>query len=315
MPTTSASPERAAVLLNPAAGGGKAGKRQAALERCLRERGVFYDLFITKSEEHLRELTREKARDYPTVVGAGGDSTFQIMAEEIFRAGIPVALGIVGLGSSNDIPREFGIDSLEGAAAALKKGRARQIDLGCVEYRTGERRHFIGQANIGLGVEVNQYVNALASRWPFIRRFQKTAGILGVARAYQKKRIPVQARVTTKDREIEGSFAAAIFANIRFWATGKKLVPAALPDDGELDVCLIRPCSFFRLARLAGAVDSGLHLLAPEIEFVRAPSFEVSSPKVFAIQVDGEIIGGPASPSLLDWVRIGVIPRGLTIIA
>jgi diacylglycerol kinase (ATP) len=312
---TNAPVGRMAVLLNPAAGRGKAGKMRATLVRYLREMDVPYDLFITKSEEHLRELTQEKSRDYPTVVGVGGDSTFQIMAEEIVRGGAPASLGMVGFGSSNDIPREFGVESLEKAFAALKRGCPRRIDLGYVEYGNRERRHFIGQANIGLGVQVNRYVAGLVARWRHLGRFQRAAGVLGIARAYRKKRIPIQAEVMTEDREIKGLFVAAIFANIRFWATGKKLLPAARPDDGQLDACLIRPCSFFRLARLARAVNSGNHLLAREVEFFQAACFEVSSPKAFAVQVDGEIIGGPASPSYFDRIRVGLIPRALSIIA
>ena len=150
------------ILLNPAAGAGRAGRGREQLEAELKRQGVSYVLTITDDESHLRDLTRSLAAEGHPLAGAGGDSTFLVMLDEIMAAPTRPRLGLIGIGSSNDVPREFGLDTLERACAALKNGTARTIDIGFVETDGGAKRHFLGQANIGLGAEVNRYVARLA---------------------------------------------------------------------------------------------------------------------------------------------------------
>jgi diacylglycerol kinase (ATP) len=307
--------ERLAILLNPAAGGGRAAEKKAGLVNLLQSRGVPFDLFVTESETHLRTLTREKSRDYGVLAGAGGDSTFQIMAEEIARAGEPVRLGMIGFGSSNDIPLEFGVETPEKFVAAFREGKERRIDLGCVEHAGQRLKIFIGQASIGLGVIVNEFAARVGRLRPRLARHQTAVGVWGVAHAYRGRLIPVPLAVESDGGRTEGLFQVATFANIRFWATGRLLVPQARPDDGRLDACLIRQCSFPRFARLAAAVRSGRHLRAPEVEWYQSPVFTVSSKRPFAVQVDGELLGEAGSPSLFENIRVRVIPAAITIIA
>jgi diacylglycerol kinase (ATP) len=308
-------PDRKAVLLNPAAGRGRAGRSRGRVEEAFQRRGIAYDLFITESEEHLRQLTREKAREYPTVVGVGGDSTLQIMAEEMIKGRAGAALGMIGLGSSNDITREFGLADIEKGSEAIKRGNRRRIDLGEISSEGAVLKYFIGQANIGLGVWVNRYVEELTGGKPHWGKFQILAGIAGAISAYRKKMVPIPLRVETDSRRITGSFLIAAFTNISYWANGMKLHPDAHPDDGRLEACLIRPCSFCRLASLAVLAKRGRLQGAEEVERLPAPAFDISSDQAFSIQTDGEVIGGRQSPAHFRRIQVRVVPQALTIIA
>jgi diacylglycerol kinase (ATP) len=307
-------PDRKAVLLNPAAGGGKAGRSRSRLEESLRKWEVAYDLFITESEEHLRRLTREKSREYSTVVGVGGDSTLQIIAEEMIKGREGAALGMIGLGSSNDIAREFGMADMEKGSEAIKRGNKRRIDLGEISSEGAILKHFIGQANIGLGVWVNQYVEELAGRKPGWAKFQIPAGLAGAISAYRKKLVPIPLRVETDSRRIAGSFVIAAFTNISYWASGMRLHPEARPDDGRLEACLILPCSFSRLASLAVLAKRGRLRGAEEVERLASPVFDISSERAFSVQTDGEVIGG-RRPAQFHRLQVRVLPQALTIIA
>ncbi len=307
--------EKAAVLLNPAAGKGRALRKKPRLERLLRQHAIPHDLIITRSEDHLRQLVRENASRYHTLTGAGGDSTFQIMVEEIVRIGARVNLGMIGLGSSNDIPREFGLDSLEKACAALKRGQTRDVDIGEISDGGTLAKPFVGQASLGLGFWVNRYVDGLSDRGRTLARFQNLAGILGVVRSYRAKKIPVALTVETASGRVVGTFVLAVFSNIRYWATGRLLNPGARPDDGRLDACLIGACSLLRLARLALLARSGNHVDAAEISMLQEGEFTVSSEHPFSLQVDGEIIGGGLRPQAFRLLRFRALPRALRIIA
>jgi diacylglycerol kinase (ATP) len=307
--------EKAAVLFNPAAGKGRALRKKPRLESLLRQHAIPYDLIITRSEDHLRQLVRESAFRYHTLAGAGGDSTFQIMVEELVRTGARVNLGMFGLGSSNDIPREFGLDSLEKACAALKMGRTRDVDIGEISDGRTLAKPFVGQASLGLGFWVNRYVEDLSVRRRTLARFQNLAGILGVVRSYRAKKIPLALTVETASGCVEGEFVLAVFSNIRYWAAGRLLNPGARPDDGRLDACLIGACSFLRLARLARLAQAGNHVDAAEISILQQGEFTVSSEHPFSVQVDGEILGGRLRPLAFLSLRFQAIPRALRILA
>lgn len=302
------------VLFNPSAGQGRAFDLRGRVESRLRESGVPFDFFITGSEDELKSLAREHGRRYRTVVGAGGDSTFHIVANELLVSGATARLGMIGVGSSNDIDREFGLDSLDKACAALRAGRTRRIDVGRI-VRAGESlRYFLGQANIGLGVLVNAYVAGLSGRRPGLARHQTAAGVLGVFRAYRSGRIPLALDVAGGGSAVRGRFILAVFGNTRYWATGKMIVPGAKPDDGILDACLIGACPFGRLARIAVLASRGLHGRMKEVSFLRGEGFEVSAEVPFEVQIDGEILGGVDRPDTFEKIRFDVLPGALEII-
>jgi diacylglycerol kinase family enzyme len=303
-----------AILFNPSAGKGKALKKRDRLERLLQKWEVPFELKVTASEDNLRALTRECTARYRALAGAGGDSTFQIMIDEIARSGANVDFGLIALGSSNDIAREFELDSLEKACQALKRGRTRSIDLGSIEHDGMILKYFVGQANIGLGVRVNRYVEEISGKRPRLAAFQSLAGTLGIIRSYQRKEVPLHLTVLADGQRREGGYVVANFSNIRFWATGRTLIPSARPDDGRLDSCLIKECSFLRLARLAFLARKGRHVGAPEVEFLRAPAFEISSEGRFEVQVDGEIIGGARTPLFFNNIQVRAVPQGLRLI-
>jgi diacylglycerol kinase family enzyme len=306
--------DRIAILFNPSAGRGKALKNRGRLERLLRESKVPFDLMVTTSEENLRALTRECAGRYRALAGAGGDSTFHIMIDEIVRSGAVVDFGLIALGSSNDVTREFDLHSLEKACRALKGGRTKPIDLGAVEHDGEVLRYFIGQANIGLGSRVNRYVEEISGKSPRLAAFQSLVGTLGIIRSYRRKEVPLPLTIRAGEQKRKGFYVVANFSNIRFWATGRTLSPSARPDDGRLDGCLIGECSFLRLARLAFLARKGRHVGAAEVEFLRAPAFEISSEREFEVQVDGEIIGGCRSPLFFNNILVRAVPRALRLI-
>jgi diacylglycerol kinase (ATP) len=307
--------DRVAILLNPSADRGKALKKRDRLERLLHRWQVPFDLTVTSSEENLRALTRECAGQYRSLAGAGGDSTFQIMVNEIVRSGARINFGLIALGSSNDVAREFDLSGLEAACQALKRGRTRLVDLGSVEHDGKILSYFIGQANIGLGARVNRYVQETAFQHPRLAGFQTLTGTAGIIRSFRKKEIPIPLTVRAEGQLKEGLYAVANFSNIRYWATGRMLCPWARPDDGRLDGCLIGECSFFRLARLASLARHGGHVGAPEVEFIIARGFEITSEKEFEVQVDGEIIGGARTPLSFKNITVRIIPQALRLIA
>jgi diacylglycerol kinase (ATP) len=210
---------------------------------------------------------------------------------------------------------EFGIDSLDRACRSLKEGKCRRIDLGSISRNGMRLRVFLGQANIGLGALVNISVEKLAGRRPWLGRRQMMAGILGILGAYRTGGIPVGLTIASDAGTTRGRFTAAVFANIRYWATGRLICPSAKPDDGELDSCLIAACPLPRLLKIARLAGKGRHGKIPGIGWSRSRGYEVSSEASFIVQTDGEILGGTERPEEFRRVTFEALPGALEIIA
>lgn len=305
---------KVAVVFNPAAGKGKALRAKRRLEKLLRKHEIPHSLYVTQSARDLRELARTASRQYQTLIGVGGDSTFQIIIDEVMKTECHPVLGLIGLGSSNDIAREFRVESLNKACSALKRGETKTIDLGCLGWGRETLLYFLGQANIGLGALVNRYIEELAERRPWLARRQIIAGLFGIINAQRSGKIPLRLMIESAEGKTEGEFVAGVFSNIRYWATGRLINPGARVDDGYLDACLIRDCSLPRLIRLALLAKKGRHVEAKEVVCLRSPVFSVRSKQGFAVQADGEIIGGWKIPSLFTGIQVRVMPRALTLI-
>lgn len=377
--------DKTVILFNPSAGRGRAAGRRDALAVRLRGLGVRFEIIVTESEARLRTLTRRLAAEIGggILAGAGGDSTFSIMAGEIVRSGVgpDVRFGMIGLGSSNDIPAAFGLGTVEAACAALARGRTLRIDAGAVATKAREtggwleaispgssrsaeepRRDtapesdaakppeptppsgsggaapesgraredagaprpaenpaegtiFLGQANVGLGAFVNRYVEELGARHPALAKHQFLAGVRGVRAAYRRGAVPLSLRIETASGIVAGEFDVAVFGNTRLWATGRAVVPEADPGDGRLDACLIRHSSFLRLVRIARLSRRGRHGQDARVSFLRAAAFRIVSDRAFAVQADGEIVGGSGRPGDYREVTIQTLPGALTLVA
>ncbi len=308
-----ADPRPLAILFNPSAGKGRALRARARLEEALRKRSVGYELIVTESESGLRDLTRRLASAGRPLAGAGGDSTFQIMINELMAARADAPLGLIGVGSSNDIPLALGIGTLDEACRALAAAAPRRLDLGVIETEGLPGLYFLGQANIGLGASVNAYVEDLARRRPGLARHQTAAGIMGIRRALKKKDVPVRLAVSTASEHLEGSYTLAVFSNTRLWATGRAIAPDASPEDGLLDACLIDAATFPRLARLAFLARRGNHVGERDVHLLRGAAFEIFSDRGFTVQADGELLGVPGHPAAVGRLRISVVPSAISI--
>jgi diacylglycerol kinase (ATP) len=306
--------DRVAILFNPLAGKGKALRKKDWLKELLKKYDIPYDLFVTQNEADLIKLTREKSKEHKILVGAGGDSTFNIMINEIYKRSADVTFGMIGLGSSNDIVKEFGIDSLDKACLALKKKRTKRVDLGTIEEDNFLLRLFLGQANVGLGVFVSKHAKDMSSKGSKWAKFQTIAGISGIHDAYRSQKVPLSLTILSDKGEVYGEFILASFNNIRYWATGRLLCPEAQPDDGMLDGCLIDNCSFSRFAHISLMAKKGNHIKTKEVEVLQSSGFTVTADETFEIQTDGEIVQRYDSSTQFKTIQFKILPQALSII-
>ncbi len=306
--------EKVALLFNPSSGQGRATQKRRALQRCLKEQGVAYDWFESRHEDDLRDLVATTAADYSTLVAAGGDTTLLIVVNELMRLGTGNTLCMIGLGSCNDVVREFDIHTMKKACLALRRQRARPIDLGAVREGRKVLRYYPGQASIGLAVLINQYVEGVGRRNPRLRRYQTLASLLGGWQACRSDKMPIHLEIEHEGGRLSGEFMLAVFNNIRYYAAGRRVLSKARTDDGRLDAFLIRKCSFSRLAYFSLLMPPNTYAKQEKVVILQAPCFAVRAGKPFTVQIDGEVLAQGGEPRSFRNLEFISVPKALKVV-
>jgi YegS/Rv2252/BmrU family lipid kinase len=292
---------RARLIVNPAAGGGRAARILPAVEHALQAHGVEFHTERAGHIEHARELARAAAEAGEVVVAFGGDGLAGACAGAI--AGVPHAvLGVLPCGRGNDLARVLGIPSDPVAAAGvIATGRERDLDLGNVNGRT-----FVGIASAGFDSDANRIANEAPS---WLGNLVYAYGALRALIAWRPARFELELLdgddAAPQRRSFSGySFAAA---NSRAYGGGMFIAPDAELDDGLLDVVFTEHVSKLRFVASLPKVFSGRHVDNPEVHVVRTAQLKVSADRPFTVYADGDPIAElPAT--------IGIVPRPLRVL-
>src|SRR2546430_1540913 len=120
---------RVLLIANPAAAAGRMARCWERLLAELSSRRIKADRQVTVRPGHAVALAQAATRSYDVVVAVGGDGTVNEVASGILLAGETTAvLGVVPLGTGNDLAHLLGIRSMEDAINALVSGTGRAMD-------------------------------------------------------------------------------------------------------------------------------------------------------------------------------------------
>jgi len=267
-----------ALIVNPSAGGGRAG---AALERVtarLRGRGLEYEVNAVRSLDEARQLARSIAEAGGTAVALGGDGLVGAVAGGLRACG--GVLGVVPAGRGNDFARVLGIP-LDPVAACevLAAGTIRRIDLGLA----GERA-FVGVASCGFDSDANRIANATrVVRGSLVYTYAGVRALVGWRPASFELVLDGTARSLT-------GYTVAV-ANSSTYGGGMLIAPRASLDDGRLDVVMIADMSRPAFLRSLPKVFSGHHIALPQVSIVRAREVLIRADRPFTVYADGEPAG------------------------
>jgi diacylglycerol kinase (ATP) len=233
--------------------------------------------------DELQDVLRGAADDVDVVVVAGGDGTLHVAVDALGDDLFGTTLGLIPLGTGNDLARTLGIpeEPIE-AARAIVSGIDRSIDVAAAEGAGGARRRFLNASIGGFPVAVDEAVSD---------RLKRTVG----AAAYTLASVKVATdlprfTVTLDDRVVEDCLAAGV-GNGRTVGGGIPMWPTADPGDGLLDGCAVPAGSVADAVKLGLRVRSGTHDDLPEVVAVRAAEIRIDADPEMEMNVDGELIG------------------------
>jgi len=149
------------LICNPAAKGMSKAKIERAC-RLLEQKDYCVELLLTKQRGEAEQFAKDAAKRVPFVImAAGGDGTFNEVANGIAGSEIPMA--ILPLGTTNVLAKELGIpDTVEGALEVALNNTPKSVSLGRIAIvRDTSRvfRYFILMAGIGFDGEAVYGIN------------------------------------------------------------------------------------------------------------------------------------------------------------
>lgn len=290
-------PDTVRILANPGGGRGRVTRELARLRAIAQRLGLPLELSADTAD--LRARARRAADEgVERLLVAGGDGTLHHALQGL--VGTDCAMGVLPLGSGNDLAGSLGIPAdLEAAVRLGLESPTRRIDLG----RVGER-YYGGVAGVGFDAEVNRYANERVKRirGPLIYPYA-TFCVLSGFRA-PRMRIVHDAGV------FEGPAMFAVVANSPRYGGGMQIAPAARLDSGSLELVIVREVSKPALLRVFPRVFNGSHVTHPAVVILSTKRAEISLDREMWVFGDGE----PMSAAGKQAAVFEIVPGALTVI-
>ena len=284
------------LLVNPVAGG-KPGSGPAlaedpalltadALRDALERRGLQASHRELAEGDDLAELARHAADTGHDVVVAGGDGTVSLAAAALVQHP-DAALGILAMGSFNNMARGFGVPvTLDDALDVIGGGSVTAVDAGWVVREGDEGRPFFEAAGVGVDA-----VGFLAVELAERRGWLRAARLL--FRGLRMRRTPM--RITIDGTTYRTGSPAVIVSNGPYHGMGFAIGSEADPTDGLLNVSVFHGMSRVEVLRHFLSVARRRRLREPRVATYGAQR----------VTVEGVL---RALPAHADGISVGLTP-------
>ena len=284
------------VIVNPVAGNGRGLDEFPRISKLLREQQIHCEAVFSEHKFHAVELTVEAVRrGYRRIIAVGGDGTLHEVVNGLFiQQVVPPSeglLAVIAVGSGNDWIRMFGIpQNCADAIRAIREEHSFLQDVGVVSYEEAKYRQSRYMANVagaGFDAHVVRKLSHLKkkghrSRWRYtwclVKNFfrYKSTGV----------------KVWVDDRLVYNNLLLSAAIGIcKFNGGGIQQLPAAVADDGMLDLSLIRPVHFWHLLfRFHYLFNGGIYRIRHILQ-ERGSRIRIESSPEVSVEIDGEPLG------------------------
>ena len=284
------------LVYNPVSGNAKFKNKLDEIIEAFQRRNILIAPYRTSQTESARNFAECVKIFKPYgIISAGGDGTLHAVINWIKKFQLDLPIGIIGSGTSNDFATHLNISYDENYFDAIAENRTRSVDLGLINGR----EYFVNVASAGALTSIAHEVDA---------RQKNSLGkvayyIHGLGEIPKFKSVPLQISADGKSFNVDAFLFLVL--NSPAVAGMKKVVNAAQIDDGKLDFIAIKKSSPRSLFTLTKKILSGICVDDdPNIFYVQAKTFEITSTAELISDVDGEL--GDALPLKIECVHNAV---------
>jgi diacylglycerol kinase (ATP) len=215
-------------------------------------------------------------RGADVVVAVGGDGTLNEVINGL--DGRDTAVGIIPLGTANDLARQLAIpaDADHAMDVVLQRPPVR------IDSASLNGRRFVNVSTGGLGAEATAETpkSAKASLGPLAYAITGVRKLPALA--------PYEGTFRGDGFDLSGEFLLFAVGNGRATGAGTPLTPNASITDGLLDVCVFESMARMDLPRLLLQVKRGEHYGHPGVHYARTSWLQLTTTAPLAVNVDGE---------------------------
>lgn len=299
------------IIVNPNAGNGKGKKDWNRISGLLEKNSIVFEAKFTERKGQAIEFAREAtANGFRKLVSVGGDGTLNEVVNGIFTqdncSPQEVSVGMIPVGTGNDWGRMFGIPTMyEGAVKVLKENKTMPHDIGLISFYNGniqDKRYFINIAGLGFEALVVRKTNIKKDKGRSSRAIY-FYNLLSSLLSYKK----IISELTIDGKTNSCKVFSINVGNGRYCGGGMRQTPDALPDDGLLDITVIRDMSRIEVIKSLKLLYDGTILSHQLVDGYRSNNLKVTSNQVMFAEADGETLGHTP-------VEFSIIPAGINVI-
>jgi diacylglycerol kinase (ATP) len=277
---------RARLIANPNSGADRAAMLLPAINLRLRSLVSDLDITLTTGEDDIgRAATRAVLEGCDLLFVAGGDGTINaaVRAVALVPGGLArVTFGIIPAGTGNDFAKALGLGEVpETALDVLLQANYIDVDLGELNGRVFfnvSAGGFIAQVSATITDELKDATGKLAY-------------VIGGARVLFGRE-PFSTTLRVGGQEPGPPMDLQMFAvcNARFIGGGYPIAPAAVIDDGLLDVFLVKRTPLLEFVALLQKIAAGDHAGDERVQHFRASEMELVFDRELHVNTDGEVL-------------------------
>src|ERR1035437_5637570 len=232
------------VIVNPNAGNGKGKKDWDKISALLKKEDLHFTARFTEKKGHAIDITREAiSAGFRKIATVGGDGTLNEVVNGVFLNEIcptlDISLALIPVGTGNDWGKMFGIQpDYEKAIKIISANKQMIHDVGLISFYDGtekKSRYFINIAGLGFESVVVRKTNIQKDKGrsgKLIYFYNLLTSLL----SYKN----TKAEVVIDGRKIHAEVFSINVGNGRYCGGGMRQTPDALPNDGILNVTVIK---------------------------------------------------------------------------
>ena len=307
------------VVVNPMASVGKSGKDWPLIKQTLINEGIEFDDVMTEYPRHAIEIVRNAIveKGYRKFISVGGDGTNNEVINGIFtQDAVPtteITMATMPIGTGNDWRRTFDIPlEYDVVAKIIKAGHTFSHDIGKLTYYNDgdpKIRYFLNAAGTGLDQMVCNSTNMMKQQGKG-GTIRYLISVVKCLLTYKVTHIQIEI-----DNQVvfDDQILSVSVGNCRFNGGGMMMMPNAIPDDGQLDVTVIRKVSIFKFAANVKAIYDGTFIKKlKEVQTYRGKHIKIVSipPHSLLVETEGEDLNNsPFDFEILPKAINMVIPK------
>ncbi len=304
MQETSTKPEEAKslksvyVIFNPVSGQTDPEERKKLISDALAIDGYTSQFIATSLKKGAKELAAQAVQDGADLLAvSGGDGTVMEAMSALVGTDIPIA--VLPAGTGNLLSINLGIPTtVPDAVHVALSGKPYALDLA----RTSEGRYFAIMGGMGMDAQMIADTDRAAKnklgKWAYFRAALKN---LPRRRAffdiYLDDNPPLRRRAKT-----------VLLANMGKITGGLAVLPTATPDDGLLDVGIVKAATLAHWTHLAGSALLGRAHQDSSLEVHQARKVTLKPRHTQPVQFDGED-GGQTKELVVE-----IVPQAVRVL-